>query len=253
MSRLTAALTSALTAIALLAGLSACTPVGMVVGASATAGSMAMEERGFETSVEDRAIALGINKRLAESDVDLFKNVSVEVVEGRVLLTGIVAKEEERGKATRLAWQSDGVREVINEIEVGNEAELTDRGEDQWVRAKISSRLVFDSDIMAVNYEVEVVNGTVYLFGIAQNPEELSRVEAHVRDTPSVRRIVSHVVMKDDPDRLAYLRKKNRDGEEGGLTGDEATGSDTTESSATGTRATKAEGNGTPEGTAPNG
>ena len=55
-----------------------------------------------------------------------------------------------------------------------------------------------DGDVLSINYSVETVNGTVYLIGIAQDEAELVRVIEHARGIEDVKRVVSHVVLKDD-------------------------------------------------------
>lgn len=180
-----------------------CTPVGVAVGAGATVGSVALEERGFEQGVKDRVTEAAISKSLFDYNLDAFGNVGVEVVEGRVLLTGRVDKPEHRVEAVRFAWQEEGVVEVINEIRVGTSDDaLADRGKDAWIATQLRTKITLDSQVKAVNYSAEVVDGTVYLFGIAQNESELKRVVAHARTIENVRRIVpDYVRMKDDPSR----------------------------------------------------
>lgn len=183
--------------------LSACTPVGLAVGAGATAGSVALEERGFEQGVKDRVTEAAISKSLFDYNLDAFGAVNVEVVEGRVLLTGRVEEQEHRVEAVRLAWQEEEVVEVINEIRVGTSADgAADTSKDIWISTQLRTKITLDSQIKAVNYSAEVVDGTVYLFGIAQNDSELKRVIAHARTIENVRRIVpDYVRMKDDPAR----------------------------------------------------
>ena len=53
-----------------------------------------------------------------------------------------------------------------------------------------------NQEIKFINYNVDTVNGTVYLFGIAQNHEELERVIAVVRQTNYVENIVNYVTIK---------------------------------------------------------
>ena len=180
-----------------------CTPVGVAVGAGATVGSVALEERGFEQGVKDRVTEAAISKSLFDYNLDAFGDVGVEVVEGRVLLTGRVDKPEHRVEAVRFAWQEEGVVEVINEIRVGTSDDgLADRGKDAWIATQLRTKITLDSQVKAVNYSAEVVDGTVYLFGIAQNESELKRVVAHARTIENVRRIVpDYVRMKDDPSR----------------------------------------------------
>ncbi len=50
----------------------------------------------------------------------------------------------------------------------------------------------------SVNYNVETVNGVVYLFGIASSQQELEQVTTLARTIDGVRRVVSHVMLKDD-------------------------------------------------------
>lgn len=184
-----------------LAALSACSPAGTIVGAAATAGTTAAQERPVSKAVSDAAIRSEINYKWGKHDLALYRKVSLSVIEGRVVLTGTVINPQTRIDAARLAWQAHGVREVINEIQVENWSGVMDRGRDEWIQAKIKGRLLLDSGVMAINYTVDCVNGTVYLMGIAQNQDELDRVINHVRDTAYVHSVVSYVRLKDDPAR----------------------------------------------------
>jgi osmotically-inducible protein OsmY len=183
----------------LLITLSACSPVGMAVGAGATVTNMAMEERGFVNSARDKAIWTDISARMLNRDSKLFQNVDVQVHEGRVLLTGFVQRPEDRIEATRLAWQPDGVREVVDEIRFGRSLDFGDFSEDVWLIQQIRLKLMFDRDIRAINYSVDCIRSTVYLMGVARTPAELQRVIDHVRDVPYVRAVVNHVRVRTDP------------------------------------------------------
>jgi len=186
--------------------LGACTPVGVVVGAGAAGGAMALEERGFTASARDKVTSATIEKGMIDSSFSLFRNVGVTVIEDRVYLTGVVETQDQRIEATRIAWTAQRVRDVVNEIEVGARGDLIDAGRDQAIETRLTAALTFDGGVSAVNYSAEAVNGTVYLFGIAQSQAELDRVRALARTVPNVRRIVSHVVLKDDPARQEWIR-----------------------------------------------
>jgi osmotically-inducible protein OsmY len=49
---------------------------------------------------------------------------------------------------------------------------------------------------LAINYNIETVNGTVYLIGIAKSQLEVDRVIAHARSLGYVKRVISHVRIK---------------------------------------------------------
>jgi len=123
----------------------------------------------------------------------------VQVHEGRVLLSGFVQKREDRIEATRIAWEPDGVREVVDEIKLGRSLDAGDFAEDVYLIQQIRLKLMFDRDIRAINYSVDCIRSTVYLMGVARTPAELQRVIDHVRDVPYVRAVVNHVRVRTDP------------------------------------------------------
>lgn len=176
--------------------LAACTPVGALMGVGAATGLAAYQERGVEGAARDLATSSRILDHFARSDHTLVKNIGVEVYEGRALLTGQVDTEEERATAVRLAWQANGVTDVINEIHVATDGGLLDTARDTWISTSLETQLTFDEHVYAVNYAIETVGGTVYLIGIAQNDRELERVINHARGISFVKRVISHVRIK---------------------------------------------------------
>lgn len=182
-----------------LTAMAGCSPVGMAIGAGATVTNMAMEERGFVTSARDKAIWTDISARLFKKNEKLFQDVDVQVHEGRVLLSGFVQKPEDRVEATRIAWEPDGIREVVNEIKLGRSLDFGDVSQDVALIQAVRLKLMMDRDIRAINYSVDCIRSTVYLMGIARTPAELQRVIDHVRDVPYVRAVVNHVRVRTDP------------------------------------------------------
>jgi len=180
------------------AGLAACSPAGAALGVGASVATASLEERGLEGFTDDASIQMTINRLWLEHDPDMFLAANMMVREGRVLLTGEVTRPEDRVAAARLAWQVDGVRAVINELRVEESASLVDATADGAVARKLKARLLFDQKVQSINYSVDVVNGTVYLMGVAQSQETLDRVLGYAYDTRGVRRVVSYVRLKED-------------------------------------------------------
>ncbi|MEE8247287.1 MAG: BON domain-containing protein [Alphaproteobacteria bacterium] len=182
-------------------GLSGC--AGVVAGAGAQGLVAAAQERKLLDAVDDKTIQLRINARFLNHDANLFRRVETEIVEGRVLLTGNVPRPEDRVEAARLTWQVAGVREVLNEIAVNDRGGILNYFKDSWITTRLRAKMVTDAEIVDINYSVETVNGIVYLIGIAQDEAELKRLTGHARTLTGVRRVISHVRMKDDPRRPA--------------------------------------------------
>ena len=174
-----------------------------LIGAAATTGIAIAEERSVGDAVDDLTIRTELNHLFFRDDVELYQNVSFSVIEGRVLLKGTVPTPEDRIHALRLAWQAAGVREVINEIQVTDDSDILNYARDAWISTQLRGTLLVDTDILSINYSIETVNGTVYLMGIAQDQAELTRAIEHARSIEDVKRVVSHVVTKDDRRRPA--------------------------------------------------
>lgn len=179
--------------------LSACSPVGTAVGVAATTINLATQERGLVKGVDDNLTWIGINERLLRRDQYLFQKVSLQVHEGRVLLTGFVQKPEDRVEATTIAWQSSGVREVMNEIKIGRGLDLGDYSEDAWLINRLRLKLMADRQIRANNFSIDCIRSTIYLMGVAQNDAERQRVIDHARDIAYVHEVVSRVRLAGDP------------------------------------------------------
>lgn len=169
--------------------------------------SSSVKEKGIKEAMSDGMIDAAVNKELINHDINMFLNVEIEVVEGRVLLTGSVKKAKYRMDAIKLAWKVLGVREVINEIEVTNKGGIIRYLNDVKIKTQIRYKIIADKKIRSINYNFESVNGTLYVIGIAQNKKELKRVVKHANDIKGVIKVVSHVMMKDDPRRKKYQRK----------------------------------------------
>ena len=176
--------------------LSACSVPGMVIGAGATAGIAAAEERGVKTALDDLQIDVEIKRQFLDLDENLLAAVSTEVHDGRVLLTGVVDEPEMRMTAARLSWGVDGVAEVINEIKVAGDASIAQASKDIFISTELRARLMGDGDVSAINYSIETVRGTIYLLGIARSESELQRVINHARNVSGVRNIVPYVRVK---------------------------------------------------------
>ncbi len=182
--------------------LTACTPTGMVIGTTAVVTRSVVQERTTMDALKDTEIKLSIMNGLLNHSRALFGDVSVDVIEGRVLMTGSVPKREHKIDAARIAWETEGVTAVEDELTVaedsGAKAFLTD--------VRISNTLRFalltDVKVSSVNYNVETINRVVHLTGLAKSNEELDRVIRRAQAVRGVERVVSHVLTIDDPRRV---------------------------------------------------
>lgn len=191
--------TAAVLCLTVLLGASLQGCVGTVIGAGATVGTAAMEERGIAGVTDDAALRIRLNGLFSGKDERLWRKVGLQVYMGRVLLTGAVETEDMRSEAVRLAWSAEGVKEVINEIQIAQSGGATGFARDTWITTLLTSTLLFDKDVSSIDYSVQSVGGTVYLIGLAQDRAELNRVMNHARGMSYVKKVVNYVQIKRLP------------------------------------------------------
>ena len=176
--------------------LSGCAPAIVGVGTAAVAASST--EKGLTTSVSDSVIYTKIQDRFIQEDASLSTVVDLTVNDAAVLMTGKVKTPEEKVLATRLAWEVRGVREVINELQVTDTSSIKDVAKDLAASAQLRGKLFADSSVSSLNFSIDVVNGTVYLSGIAADAEEMNRVVGHARELRFAQQVVNYIKLRSD-------------------------------------------------------
>lgn len=179
--------------------LSGCVNAAIGIGTAAVAASTT--EKGLSTSVSDSVIQAKLSDSFIQTSQSLFLNVETAVNNGSVLLTGKLKTQEEKITATRLSWEIKGVREVINEIQLSGTSSLKSSAKDLAASAQLRAALIRDPEISSLNFSIDVVNGIVYLSGVAESEQERERVVAHAQELRFAKQVVSYII-------LAYDRRK---------------------------------------------
>ena len=175
---------------------SGCAPAVIGVGTAAVAASST--EKGLSTSVADGLIFTKIQENFLQTDASLPTMVDVTVNDGAVLLTGKVKTPEEKVLATKLTWEVRGVREVVNEIQVIDKSSIKDIAKDLAASAQLRGKLIADNSLSSLNFSIDVVNGTVYLSGVAADAEEMNRVVSHARELRFAQQVVNYITLRTD-------------------------------------------------------
>lgn len=181
--------------------LSSCT--ALLIGGGGVAaimgGKVATQDKPVGTAFSDTTIWTKIRTGLANKGIDnvLLGKINIEVNEGRVLLTGTVPDKNKIVTILRVCWDTNGVKEVINELRIGaDEQDTFDHLKDSWITAKIKSKFIASKIIKSSNYSVESIDGVVYLFGTAQSQEELDKAIETASGTEKVKQVASYVKVK---------------------------------------------------------
>ena len=171
---------------------------GAMVGVGTAAVAASTTEKGFSTSVSDGVIFAKLKDRFIQENASLLTSADVTVNDGAVLFTGKVKTREDKIEATKLAWQIKGVREVVNELQVIEASSLRAIAKDQAAIATLRGKMIADKDISSLNFSIDVVNGIVYLSGVASTPEEMSKVVSHAENLRFAQEVVNYIILAKD-------------------------------------------------------
>lgn len=171
-----------------------------IVGGAATLGLAGVQERSIKDAAIDLEIELLIQDNMFREDTEkMFSEIDVIVIEQRVLLVGNVVNEKIRDKAATIAWETNRVKEVLNEVTINKNLNLVSSAKDARISLNLSGLLIGDSNISDINFSHSVSGQTIYIIGIAENDSELNNVLNHARTIQGVKKVVSHIILKNDP------------------------------------------------------
>ena len=177
--------------------LHACSPANILATGGGSAMVIAEGDRSMGSVVDDATIKVNIAAKFINSEDNLFVNISTTVLEGRVLLTGLVNSQEIRIDAVRKVWEVDGVQEVINEIQVGNRDSLKEYANDLWINTQAKGLAAKAIGLRVVGYNFETIQGKVYIAGITSRLDQLEELIDALKTIKGVKEIVNYVIIKD--------------------------------------------------------
>jgi osmotically-inducible protein OsmY len=176
----------------------ACTPANILGTGAGSAMVIAEGDRSMGTVIDDATIKVNIAAKFISSEDNLFVDVSTTVLNGRVLMTGLVDNQEVRIDAVRRVWEVEGVQEVINEIQIGNRASLKEYANDVWINTQAKGLAAKAVGLRVVAYNFETIQGKVYIAGITSRPEQLEDLINAVKTIKGVKEIVNYVIIKEN-------------------------------------------------------
>ena len=172
-----------------------CSPANLLASGGGTVMVVAEGERSLGAVVDDTTIKVNIAAKFINAGNNLFVNINTSILEGRVLLTGLVDNQEIRIEAVRLVWEVEGVKEVINEIEIGNRSGLKDYASDLWINTQARGMAAKTVGLRSVGYNFETIQGKLYVAGITSNPEQLGSLIEALKTIKGVKEIVNYVIV----------------------------------------------------------
>tara|TARA_B100000287_G_C20468448_1_gene716213 strand:+ start:45 stop:638 length:594 start_codon:yes stop_codon:yes gene_type:complete len=177
--------------------LSACVGVSST-GVFGTGVSVAIDPRSVGTQIDDSIMQKNLTTRVLLEDKKYFLSVKSKVLDGRIFLTGKVDDPEEKLKLTKLAWETEGVRSVRNDIKIKEEFNFKQSAKDLLITSQLRTALIFNKEIKATNYQIDTYKEKIYIYGISLNEDEKKLVLKEAEEIQDVKKIIASILLVED-------------------------------------------------------
>tara|TARA_Y100000992_G_scaffold294238_1_gene253744 strand:- start:173 stop:766 length:594 start_codon:yes stop_codon:yes gene_type:complete len=136
-------------------------------GIFGTGVSVAFDPRSVGTQIDDSIMQKNLSARIILLNKNYFLSVKTKILDGRIFLTGKVDDPEEKLKLTKLAWETEGVRSVRNDIKIKEEFNFKQSAKDLLITSQLRTALILNKNIKASNYQIDTYKKKIYIYGIA--------------------------------------------------------------------------------------
>ena len=157
--------------------------------------SIGFDPRTVGMQIDDIIMQKSLVARLSFEEKKYFLSIQVEVLDGRIFLTGKVNEPEEKIKITKYAWETKGVRSVKNAISIKGQTNFKGTAKDILITAQLRTALIFNKLTKSGNYTLETINKKIYIFGIAMNEEEKKEAIDEAKKIYDVKEIIPAIYL----------------------------------------------------------
>ena len=167
-------------------------------GIFGTGVSVALDPRSVGTQIDDSIMQKNLSARIVLLDKKHLLSVKSKVLDGRIFITGKVDNPEDKLKLTKLAWETDGVRSVRNDIKIKEEFNFKQSAKDILITSQLRTALILEKNIKASNYQIDTYKKKIYIYGIAMTSEEKDSVIKEAKQILDVKDVVASILLVED-------------------------------------------------------
>ena len=167
-------------------------------GVFGTGVSIAFDPRTLGTQIDDSIMQKNLVTRLTLKEKSYFLKIKTKVLDGRIFLTGNVDGPEEKLQITKLAWETEGVRSVRNDIKIKEKFNFKRSAKDILITSQLKTAMIFNKKIKASNYNVDTYKKKIYIYGIALTSDEEEQVIDEAKQILDVESVVASILLVED-------------------------------------------------------
>jgi osmotically-inducible protein OsmY len=167
-------------------------------GVFGTGVSVALDPRSVGTQIDDSIMQKNLSARIILSDKKYLLSVKSKVLDGRIFLTGKVENPEDKLKLTKMAWETEGVRSVRNDIKVKENFNFKQSAKDLLITSQLRTALIIDKEIKSTNYQIDTYKKKIYIYGIAMTSNEKEKVIDEAKQILDVKDVIASILLVEN-------------------------------------------------------
>ena len=167
-------------------------------GIFGTGVSVAFDPRSVGTQVDDSIMQKNLSARIILMDKKFLLSVNSKVLDGRIFITGKVDDPEEKLRITKLAWETDGVRSVRNDIKIKEEFNFQQSAKDILITSQLRTAMILNKNIKSSNYQIDTYKKKIFIYGIAMTKEEKNLVISEAKEILDVTNVIASIILVSD-------------------------------------------------------
>jgi osmotically-inducible protein OsmY len=164
-------------------------------GVFGTGVSVALDPRSIGTQIDDSIMQKNLVARLSLKDKKYFLALKVKTLDGRIFLTGKVDDPEEKLHITKIAWETDGVRSVKNDIKIKEDFNFKQSAKDLLITSQLRTALILNKNIKSMNYNIDTYKKKIFIYGIALTSDEKEKVIDEAKQILDVEKVIASILL----------------------------------------------------------
>ena len=171
--------------------------IAALIALALTACAATETRRSTGQVVDDASIASRVKTALiADKETD-GRDIEIEIDRGRVQLNGYANSDAEKARAEEIALGIDGVTSVDNNLGVvEGDRTVGEYIDDKVLLARVNGALAKESDVSALDIEVEVNRGEIQLSGYVDTAKERAAASAAAKRVDGVNNVVNSISVR---------------------------------------------------------
>ena len=167
-------------------------------GIFGTGVSVATDPRSIGTQIDDSIMQKNLSARIILIDKKYLLSIKSKVLDGRIFLKGKVDNPEEKLKLTKLAWETQGVRSVRNDIKIREDFNFKQSAKDILITSQLTTALILNKNIKSSNYQIDTFKKKIYIYGIAITSDERDLVIKEAKQILDVEDVIASILLVEN-------------------------------------------------------